>query len=71
MAGLTAFPGFRRRLAAFGACRALNSAHRFLWAAPIRFLAARLSLGRGWAGAWATARFLGSGPSRLRTCVIC
>jgi hypothetical protein len=29
-------------LAAFGACRALNSAHRFLWAAAISFLAARL-----------------------------
>ena len=65
------FDAFLRGLLAYRAFF-LNSAHRFLWAAAIRFLAARLSLDRGLAGAWAVAaRFFGGGRSRLRTWAIC
>jgi hypothetical protein len=49
-------------------CRVFfSAAHRFLWAAAIRFLPAKLILGRGLAGAWA-ARFLG--PSMALTWAI-
>ena len=50
----------------------LSAAHRFRWAAAMRFLAAKLSLRRGLAGSRAVAaRFLGAGRSMALTWAIC